>query len=109
MPPTMDLALFSRALDAFAVHSPTHLYVHHVQVFMEVATHGRRSYEEIATALSVSPSSVSRIAQSLSDTHRHGTPGHGLVDIERDATMGRRFVLTLSPKGKALARQIANL
>jgi DNA-binding MarR family transcriptional regulator len=105
----MDLDQLARALDAFAAHEPTHLYLHHVQVFLEVARHGRRTYEEIAAALNITPSSVSRIAQSLSDTHRNGTPGFGLVGILRDPEEGRRYVLMLSPKGEAMARQLRNL
>jgi DNA-binding MarR family transcriptional regulator len=105
----MDLDQFARGLDAFAAHEPTHLYVHHVQVFLEVARHGRRTYEEIAKTLNITPSSVSRIAQSLSDTHRKGTPGLDLVEIIRDPGEGRRYLLVLSPKGEALARQLRNL
>lgn len=105
----MDLDQFARALDAFAVHDPTHLYVHHVQTFLEVARHGRRTYDEIAKTLNVNPASVSRIAQSLSDTHRNGGPGFGLVEIIRDPDEGRRFLLVLSPKGEAMARHLRNL
>lgn len=105
----MDLDQLARALDAFAVHEPTHLYLHHVQVFLEVAKHGRRTYDEIAKTLSITTASVSRIAASLSDTHRKGHPGLNLVEITRDPTEGRRYVLMLSPKGQALARQLRNL
>lgn len=105
----MDLDQFARALDAFAVHDPTHLYLHHVQVFLEVARHGKRTYEEIADTLKVSTASVSRIAASLSDTHRKGHPGLGLVEIHKDPKEGRRYLLMLSPKGEALVRQLRNL
>lgn len=105
----MDLDQFARALDAFAVHDPTHLYVHHVQAFLEVARHGRRTYEEIAATLNITPSSVSRIAQSLSDTHRNGSPGLGLTEIMRDPEEGRRYMLVLSPRGEAMARNLRNL
>lgn len=105
----MDLDQLARALDAFAVHEPTHLYLHHVQVFLEVARHNRRTYDEVAKTLSITPASVSRIALSLSDTHRKGHPGLSLLEIHRDPEEGRRFVLVLSPKGKALARQLRNL
>ena len=109
MPRPMDMDQFARGLDAFAAHDPTHLYIHHVQAFLEVARHGRRTYEEIAAALNITPSSVSRIAQSMSDTHRNGTPGHGLMEIGRDPGEGRRYVLRLSAKGEAMARQLRNI
>lgn len=105
----MDLDQLSRALDAFAAHEPTHLYIHHVQVFLEVVKHRRRTYDQIAKALSITPSSVSRIASSLSDTHRRGHPGLGFLDIVVDPEEGRRYILMLSPKGAALARQLGNL
>ena len=106
----MDLDQFSRALDCFAAHEPTHLYVHHIQLWMEVARRGRMSYREAAEALNITPSSVSRLAQSLSDTHRHGHPGLGLLTIiQNDPEEGRRHLLMLSPKGEALKRQLANM
>ena len=105
----MDLDQLSRALDAFAAHEPTHLYIHHVQVFLEVVKHRRRTYDQIAKALSITPSSVSRIASSLSYTHRKGHPGLGFLDIVVDPEEGRRYVLMLSSKGAALARQLGNL
>lgn len=106
MPQPMDLAQFARALGAFTPHDPTHFYIHHVQAFLEVAIHRQRTYEEIAQALNITTASVSRIASSLSDTHRNGTPGHGLVEIIRDPKEGRRYLLMLSPKGKALAKTL---
>lgn len=106
---SVDLNQLARALDAFAVHEPTHLYLHHVQVFLEVARYNRRTYEEIAKTLSITTASVSRVALSLSDTNRKGHPGLRLLEIHRDPEEGRRYVLMLSPKGKALARQLQNL
>ena len=105
----MDLDQLSRALDAFAAHEPTHLYINHAQVFLEVVKHRRRTYDQIAKTLSITPSSVSRIASSLSDTHRKGHPGLGFLDIVVDPEEGRRYVLMLSSKGAALARQLGNL
>jgi DNA-binding MarR family transcriptional regulator len=105
----MDLDQLARALDAFAAHEPTHLYIHHVQVFLEVVKHRRRTYEQIAKTLSINPSSVSRIAASLSDTHRKGHPGLNFVQIVTDPDEGRRYLLVLTSKGEALARQLSNL
>jgi len=106
---SVDLDQLARALDAFAAHEPTHLYIHHVQVFLEVVKHRRRTYEQIAKALSITPSSVSRIASSLSDTHRKGHPGLGFVEIITDPDEGRRYLMVLTSKGEALARQLGNL
>lgn len=105
----MDLDQLARALDAFAAHEPTHLYIHHCQVFLEVVKYRRRTYEEIAKALSITASSVSRIAASLSDTHRRGHPGYNFVQIITDPDEGRRHLLILTAKGEALARQLGNL
>lgn len=105
----MDLDQLARALDVFASHEPTHLYVHHVQVFLEVVRHGKRTYKEISDALNITTASISRIAASLSDTHRKGHPGFGLVEIHRDPEQGQRYLLVLSSKGEALARNLRNV
>ena len=105
----MDLDQLARALDAFAAHEPTHLYVHHLQVFLEVVKHKRRTYAQVAKTLSIDASSVSRIAASLSVTHRSGHPGLGFVEIVRDPDEARRFLMVLTSKGEALARQLGNL
>jgi DNA-binding MarR family transcriptional regulator len=105
----MDLRQLERALAAFSVLSPTSLPLHHVEVFLHVAQYGPCSYEALEEALDLSNSTVSRTVHALGDQHRKGYDGHGLLDLKRDPQEGRRFVVSLTSKGKALLRQLEGL
>lgn len=105
----MDLRQLERALAAFSVFSPTQFPLHHAQVFLVVASRGRCTYEDLEEALTLSNSTVSRTVHALGDTHRKGYSGHGLLESFRDPEEGRRFLVRLTPKGKALARQLEGL
>lgn len=105
----MDLRVLGSALDLFAVLDPTHLYAHHIQVFLVVARDGPCTLKHIEDALNLSNSAVSRTVQALGAINRKGQPGFDLVTVERDPTEGRRFLVMLTSRGQALARQIKNL
>lgn len=105
----MDLDQLGRALDAFASINPTHFPLHHAQVFLAVATRGKCTYADIETELGLSNPSVSRTVTALGPVHRTGRDGYHLLDMEPDPREGRRFLVMLSPKGKALLRQLKNL
>ena len=105
----MDLRVLARALDLFAVLEPTHLYVHFVQVFLVVAQDGPCTIDHIAQALSLSNSAVSRTVQALGEVNRKGEPGYLLVTVTRDPAEGRRFIVMLTTRGKAIQRQLAGL
>jgi YD repeat-containing protein len=105
----MDLRQLEGALAAFAVLSPTQFPVHHAQVFLHVATSGGCTYEEIEEALNLSNSTVSRTVHALGDTHRKGYDGHGLLETHKDPEEGRRYLVRLTAKGKALLRQLEKL
>ena len=95
----------------FRVFDPTHFPIHHVLVFLVVAEASPApvTYKAIEEQLDLTNSSVSRTLNALSDLHRSGEPGLGLVDIQRDPGEGRRYVARLTSRGKALARQIQEL
>lgn len=105
----MDLDQLARAFKAFASHEPTHLYLHAAQVFIEVARSKRCTYEEIANALGITTSSVSRVVNSMSAMNRHGEPGLGLLETMKDPDEGRRYLVVLTPKGRALMLQLKSL
>jgi DNA-binding MarR family transcriptional regulator len=105
----MDLRQLERALAAFSVLSPTSLPVHHAQVFLFVARHGPCSYEALEEALALSNSTVSRTVHALGDQHRKGYDGYGLLELARDPEEGRRYLVSLTAKGKALLRQLEGL
>jgi DNA-binding MarR family transcriptional regulator len=105
----MDHRLLGRALDLFAVLDPTHLYAHHIQVFLCVVQHGPCTLKTIEDKLNLSGSAVSRTIQALGAINRKGQPGFDLVTVERDPKEGRRFLAMLTSRGHAIARQIEAL
>lgn len=105
----MDLGELDRALNCFAVHEPTHFPLHFAQVFLVVARHQPCTLRTIEDTLSLSNSAVSRTINALGATHRKGTAGFGLVTVERDPKESRRFIVLLTPKGKALLRQLEGI
>ena len=105
----MDLRALGNALDLFAVLDPTHLYAHHIQVFLVVARDGPCTFKHIEDQLQLSNSAISRTVQALGTTNRKGQPGFELVEVVRDPAEGRRFLVGLTSRGHAIARQIKNL
>ena len=102
----MDLRQLEMALAAFSVLSPTSFPVHHAEIFLVVARQGQVSYRELEEALNLSNSTVSRTVHALGEVHRKGYGGHGLLELVRGPEEGRRFLIRLTAKGKALARQL---
>ena len=102
----MDSRLLGRALDVFAVLDPTHLPAHFIQIFLLVAQEEPIKFLDIEERLGLSNSAVSRTIQALGAVSRKGTQGFGLVTVERDPEEGRRYVALLTPRGRALYRQI---
>lgn len=105
----MDLRQLARALDLFAVLDPTHLPAHFIQVFLVVATEGPCTIKLIEDRLQLSNSAVSRTIQALGAINRKGAPGFGLVQVDPDPAEGRRYLIQLTGRGHAIARQIAAL
>jgi DNA-binding MarR family transcriptional regulator len=105
----MDLRQLDRALGLFAVLEPTHFYAHFAQVFIVIAEHEPCTLKFVEDKLNLSPSAVSRTVHALGDQHRKGRPGFDLVTTEKDPEEGRRFIAFLTPKGKALKRQLLEL
>lgn len=106
----MDLDQLARALDVFATLDPIEFPLHRAQLFLEVA---RRqpgaTFAELEEALSLTNGSVSRGVSALGDLNRHGEPGYRLLEVAKDPRQPRRFLVRLSPRGRALLRQIEKL
>jgi DNA-binding MarR family transcriptional regulator len=105
----MDLRQLERALPAFSVLNPKSFPMHHAEVFLYVARHGPCAYEDMQEALDLSNSTASRTVHALGEQHRKGYDGLGLLEFKRDPQRARRFMVSLSPKGKALLRQLEGL
>lgn len=74
--------------------------------FTWVAAHDGCLQAEIAPAIGMSASSISRCLDWLSTTHRSGKPGLNLIRREKDELDAKRWRIHLTPKGEGLARLI---
>jgi len=105
----MDLDRLTAALAAFSVLEPTALPLHHVQVFLMVAQSEPCRYDDIEQRLGLSNASVSRTVNALADVHRSGREGLRVLKVEQDPAERRRYLVSLSSRGRALLRQIKSL
>lgn len=107
----MDLDQLARALDVFATLDPIEFPLHRAQLFLEVARRGQpgATFTELEEALSLTNGSISRGVSALGDVNRHGEPGYRLLEVAKDPRQTRRFLVRLSPRGRALLRQIEKL
>lgn len=78
-------------------------------VFFYVASHEGCTTVEMPDAVGLAQSSVSRCTDWLSDYHRLGKPGMGLIIKQIDQHDRRLRRLYLSEKGKVLVSQIKEL
>jgi DNA-binding MarR family transcriptional regulator len=107
----MDLAQLATALEIAGSVDPGGLYVHHLQILVTIREAGPAgcSYRTIEERHGLSNASASRSVNALSDNARHRKTSMGLVEIRRDPTEGRRYVVVLTKKGEALMRSIEQL
>lgn len=102
----MKLARLNKALGIFATLDPTHFYAHHAHMFVLIAEMQPCTQQELAKALGVSPSSISRTLMALGETTRKGEAGYDLLDVGKDPDEGRRFLIRLNARGEALRRAL---
>jgi len=102
----VDALKLVQALDLFSVLDPTHLYAHQVQILLVVAQHEPCTLKTIEDRLNLSNSAVSRTIKAFGPVNRKGHPGFDLIATHPDPGEGRRFLVTLTSKGKALIRQL---
>ena len=108
----MDLDKLAAAADSFAAQhdDPAAVPLHHWRLFLEVCRlDGRTTYRELQQRLNLNNSSVSRTVNALGEQHRTGRSGLGLLITYPDPEEGRRYCVTLSPRGHALLRQLQAL
>ena len=80
-----------------------------VSAFLYVASHNPCHKQAVEEDLDFKTSSGSRTTDWLSDYHRLGKPGLGLIEKYKDPSNYRRVMLKLTPKGEALAEQMKEL
>ena len=77
-----------------------------VSAFLYIASHNPCHKQALEEDLDLATSSSSRLVDWLSHYHRLGKPGLGLVIKSKDPTNFRRIIVSLTPKGESLARQM---
>ena len=77
-----------------------------VSAFLYIASHNPCHKQAMEEDLDFTTSSASRLTDWLSEYHRLGKPGLGLITKTKDPTDFRRILITLTPKGESLARQM---
>lgn len=75
-----------------------------VSAFLYVSSHDGCHKHAMELALELKSASGSRVTDWLSDYHRLGKPGLGLITKKVDPTCRRRQILQLTSKGKELAQ-----
>ena len=105
----MDHDRLVSSLAAFAVLEPTHFPLHFAQIFLVVAQNEPCTFQKVMKALDLTNSAVSRTVMALGQTSRKGTPGFDLMYVAKDPKEGRRLIILLTPKGKALYRQLLSI
>ena len=105
----MDHRQLGTALASFAILSPTHLPIHFVQIFLVVGERGQVTFQELMGELNLTNSAISRSVMAMGEINRKGSPGFELLETFKDPREGRRFLVRLSPKGKALYRSIGSI
>jgi DNA-binding MarR family transcriptional regulator len=100
----MVLALFSGQYD-----DPANVPLHHCRLFLAVGRRGQCRYRDLEEELDLANSSVSRTVNALASVHRNGKPGLGLITTTPDQEEGRRFIISLTTKGRLLYKQIQQL
>ena len=100
----MALSLFSGQYS-----DPANVPVHHLRLFLAVGRSGQCLYRDLEEELDLRNSSVSRTVNALALEHRNGKPGLDLLTTVPDPQEGRRFIVSLTTKGRLLYRQIQQL
>lgn len=97
-----------RVLEAFRLLDPD-LPIQYALSFLTIAQNEGLSIRDLSEHLGIAQSSASRNVAALSKWHSFGKEGHDLVQAEEDPRERRRKIVTLTPKGRALALRLADL
>jgi DNA-binding MarR family transcriptional regulator len=100
----MALAIFSGLYS-----DPANVPLHHFRLFLAVGRRGQCLYRDLEEELDLNNSSVSRTVNALALVHRNGKPGLDLVATFPDPEEGRRFIISLTVKGRLLYKQMQQL
>ena len=77
--------------------------------FVFIASHNPCHSEVLCHELGLTRAAVSRNTDWLSDKHRLKKPGLGLINKEVDPSNRRRMLLSLTDKGKIIAKDLRKI
>ena len=98
---------FFNALSIFEALLPRNMFVHHVQVFLFIASKHSVTYREIEEKFEVTNASASRAVHTLAENPpRHRKNSLKLVEIYIDPEEGRRYRVRVNAAGKALYKSL---
>ncbi|OUE44484.1 hypothetical protein BZY95_06355 [Billgrantia desiderata SP1] len=80
-----------------------------IHLLLEVAIQPDITMGELIRKTHLSQASCSRNVSLLSDMDRHDRPGLGLVEAREDPAERRRKIVRLTPKGRELIAQLADI
>lgn len=80
-----------------------------VNTYLYVASHEGCTMKDIAEALGVAQSTMSRNISTLDKINRHHQPGLNLVNAVEDPNERRRKIVTLTPRGRQLMARLNEL
>ena len=107
-----QMAKLAQAIEAFRNSENQYTNEIPVQViatFLYVAAHDDCNKIDMERALGLSSASGSRNTDWLSDQHRLGKPGLGMIVKYRDRTNRRRQILQLTAKGRQMTNTLKNI
>lgn len=80
----------------------------HITAFLFVALDEGKGVGEYARMAGVHRAAMSRTLRDIGARSRSGTAGHGLVTVSPHPTAPRKSTVTLTAKGRELARLLAS-
>ncbi|HYE53042.1 MAG TPA: winged helix DNA-binding protein [Azospirillaceae bacterium] len=97
-----------RVLEEFRTLDPD-LPIQYALSFLTIAQNEGMSIRDLSERLGIAQSSASRNVAALSKWHSFGKAGHDLIEAVEDPRERRRKIVTLTPKGRALAERLGDL
>lgn len=106
---TAQVRKFGRGLRQARTAIDTLIPTQQLQAFIEVATNEGLTLTELADRLGTNVSTASRQLLDLGERNRKMEPGYGLVHRETDPMNLRVNRYTLTPKGRLLVKELADI
>lgn len=103
-----SLAVLAKCIQALRRIAPE-LPVQAAHVFLTIAITPGIATPQLMGRVRLAQSSCSRNVAMLSERHRKGTPGLGLVAAYPDPSDSRRKVMYLTASGRKLAKELVNI